>query len=68
MDEKQLKEFKKELKELLTKYAVSIGFECGTYSDLHGVYDERIAIYSTDPSYGKIVFSVNGYSLTKVDL
>jgi len=37
-------EFLKELKELMTKYNVSIGFSVGECSDTHGLYDEKILI------------------------
>lgn len=34
--------FKKELKELLKKYNVSIQWDYSSYSDMHGVYEEAI--------------------------
>ena len=44
MDENRKKEFVKELKALLNKYDVSIGFVCDACSDMHGLYDERIEV------------------------
>ena len=37
-------EFLKELKALMKKYNVSIGFSVGDCSDTHGLYDERLVI------------------------
>lgn len=37
-------EFKKELATLLSKYNATIEFNFGAGSDLHGVYDEQIAV------------------------
>ena len=41
---KNVKDFKKELKDLLKKYNASIGFSCGDCSDTHGLYDEKMII------------------------
>ena len=35
-------EFLKELKDLLIKYNATIEFDCGDFSDLDGLYDEKI--------------------------
>ena len=37
-------EFKKELKELLTKYNASIDFACDDCSDWHGITGERMTV------------------------
>lgn len=39
-----VKNFKKELKELLKKYNATIGFDCDDCSDLYGIYDEHVYI------------------------
>lgn len=35
-------EFLKELKDLLIKYHATLGFDCDDFSDLYGIYDEKI--------------------------
>jgi hypothetical protein len=40
----QREQFLSELKALLEKYRVSIGFEVGECSDTFGLYDEKIVI------------------------
>ena len=35
-------EFLKELKNLLIKYNATLEFDCGDFSDLYGLYDEKI--------------------------
>lgn len=37
-------EFLRELKALMKKYDVSIGFSVGSCSDTHGLYDEMLVI------------------------
>ncbi len=37
-------EFLRELKALMEKYDVSIGFSVGECSDTHGLYDEKLVI------------------------
>jgi hypothetical protein len=37
-------QFLKELKDLMEKYNVTIGFSVGSCSDTHGLYDEKIVI------------------------
>lgn len=53
-----------ELKDLLKKYNATIRFDCGDYSDLHGVYNERIVVRVG----GIDVVSVSGYTLDYHDL
>ena len=60
------KELLRDLKLLLEKYNVSIGFDFGEGSDTHGMYDERIVISSDETD--KNVFEVNGYFLSASDL
>lgn len=37
-------DFKKELKDLLSKYNATISFTCGGSSDTHGLYDDHLII------------------------
>jgi hypothetical protein len=37
-------QFLKELKDLMVKYKVSIGFSVGECSDTHGLYNEKILV------------------------
>ena len=59
-------EFKRELKTLLEKYNVSIGFECADCSDLYGVYDEMIVIQ--DNKTNENIVEVDGYWICPNDL
>lgn len=59
MDENRKKEFVKELKALLNKYDVSIGFVCDACSDMHGLYDERIEVQENKTD--KVVCSAYSY-------
>lgn len=56
--------FKKELKELLKKYNVGIGFSCGEGSDTHGLYDERMVIDIDN----KEIIICNGWGFGQEDL
>lgn len=42
--------FKIELKELLSKYKATIGFDCDACSDTYGLYGEYIAVWIDDES------------------
>ena len=42
--ESNTEDFKRELKQLLKKYRASIGFDCGSGSDTHGLYDDHMYI------------------------
>ncbi len=44
MTDERIKEFKQELAQLLIKYDVSIGFTCGEFSDIYGLYDDQVII------------------------
>jgi hypothetical protein len=63
--------FLQELKDLMTKYNVSIGFSVGSCSDTHGLYDEKILIdHRPDPKSWEeeTWLSVPGWWLTKEDI
>lgn len=57
-------EFLKELKDLLVKYNATLGFDCDDFSDLYGIYDEKI-IARID---GKEIVLANGYEADASDL
>lgn len=65
----KLTEFKKELKELLTKYDACIEFGCSDCSDLHGVTEECMEVTMKDGN-GKRKTSklCEGYSVDSHDL
>ena len=56
-------DFKTELKELLAKYNVGIGWSCDSGSDLHGVTGMVMEVYDTKT--GKILFEVEGTGIDK---
>lgn len=58
-------QFKQELKSLLAKYEVSIGFDCDDSSDTHGIYDGRIVVFD---KRDKELFSAPGWSLSATDI
>lgn len=65
----EAKEFKRELKELLIKYKATIDFECSPGSDLHGVYDEKIAVcFWGEHTFGTGIPLSQGYSVGAPDL
>lgn len=67
----QKNEFLKELKALLEKYDVSIGFSIGEGSDTHGLYDERITInhrIKKDSFIEEEWLSVDGYDIFASDV
>jgi hypothetical protein len=55
MKEKTIKNFKKELREVLEKYNATIEFACGQGSDTHGLYSEEMLV----------CFNKKDYSLSK---
>lgn len=57
-------EFLKELKDLLIKFNATLEFDCSDFSDLYGVYDEKI-IARIDNE--KILLG-NGYEVDANDL
>jgi len=61
------KEFQKELKALLEKYDVCVGFECANSSDLMGVYDEKI-VFQANKHPRENLIEIDGYWLTAYDL
>lgn len=68
---KKINEFKKELKELLKKYNASISFDCGSGSDLHGVYGEKLSVQFLGENRRKIeeVHTLaQGYNVDQSDL
>lgn len=68
MNDEQIKEFKNELKLLLEKYNVYIGLNFADCSDTHGMYDERIVIYSDSWRQQDEIVLTNGYTLYPSDL
>ena len=65
LTDEQKRTFLSELKALLTKYDVSIGWELGDGSDTHGIYDEKVVISDKD---GEPIYTANGYSLDTSDI
>lgn len=66
MTEEKIKEFKKELSELLKRYDVGIGFTCGTGSDTYGLYDDRIVIQENGTE--KNIIEADGWWLSESDI
>lgn len=64
------KQFKQELKALLTKYNATIGFDVAPCSDTHGLYDERmVATYhDTDKRVHIELLSVDGWNIDKYEI
>ena len=60
------KELLKDLKILLEKYDVSIGFDFGEGSDTHGIYEECIVVSSNKTDEN--IFEIEGYFLSASDL
>jgi len=61
--------FKQELKDLLEKHSATIDFECSSCSDLHGVYDAKMAVtFWEKGTYGESVALSEGYGVSKGDL
>ena len=56
--------FKKELKELLSKYNAEIYFTCSDSSDTYGLYEDHIAI-DVD---GETIIEANGWCLNSGDI
>lgn len=48
MTDSDIKDLKKDLLQLFMKYNISIGFSCGEYSDIYGLYDDHIVIRNND--------------------
>ncbi len=68
-------EFKKELKELLSKYDAHIGFSVGESSDTHGLYNEQIEVSFQELQEGarfktvtQTVVLADGWGVDKSDL
>jgi len=64
----KIADFKKELKELLTKHNASINLDFADCSDTHGMYDEKMIVEIRD---GKTRFEATlstGYSVDAHDL
>ena len=61
-----VKEFKKELKELLKKYNATISLGYDPCSDTFGMYDVRMEVYFYDKK--KTVELADGYSVDACDL
>lgn len=59
--ERNIAEFKKELKELLEKYNVSLCVYADVCSDWHGISGERISV--CDHKTGKEIEALTEYSL-----
>jgi len=57
----KVKNFKKELKELMNKYNVSIGFTCDDSSDTYGLFDDHIVIEMDN----EVVIESDGWWLNK---
>jgi hypothetical protein len=66
MDNKQIQELKKELKSLLKKYDVMIGFTCSDSSDTYGIYGEGIVIQ--ERKTGNILFKEDKWAISEIDL
>lgn len=66
MEKENKENMLKELKALLEKYNITIGFSCGEGSDTHGIYDENMEISCNKT--GRILFSNYGWSIYKGDL
>lgn len=63
----QVQNLKQELKALLEKYHVAIGFELADGSDTHRLYGERMVV-SGGRWRDEELFSVNGWSIEAEDL
>lgn len=66
MNEKQ-KSFQEELKSLLEKYSATISWTCGECSDTHGIYDEKMIIYSDNPDMNLLVVEGSYISASEVN-
>ena len=66
MTDDKIKEFRKELSQLLDKYNVSIGFTCGENSDTHGLYNDYIVV--RENGSGQNIVEADDWWLTKSDL
>jgi hypothetical protein len=60
------KEFLTKLAQLLEEYDMSIFWSCGECSDLHGVYDECMKIYSNKEL--KSIATVDGGGIEAKDI
>lgn len=64
-------EFLRELKALLEKYRVSIGFSVGECSDTYGLYDEQVCIdhqISPESFHEERWLSVDGWWMDAKDI
>lgn len=52
-----MNDFTIELRALLDKYNATISWDCGGFSDLHGIYDEHIIVYDNN---GNTLLKLNG--------
>jgi hypothetical protein len=69
-NEDMVKEFKRELKDLLTKYNAIICFNVGDGSDTYGLCDERMTIeHRIGDSWNYVtLLEVNGWGIDKSDI
>lgn len=66
MDNDKVNNLKRELKELLEKYNVSIQFGFNDSTDTHGIHGERIEIVENGTN--KVVLSNRGFDMTVHDI
>ena len=64
--DKENKEFLEDLETLLRKHNVSIGFDFGEDSDMHGVYGECIIAYNNKTD--KNLIRIDGYFMDEFDV
>ena len=64
----RVEEFKKELKELLTKYDATLGVTLGFGSDTHGIYDEEVVVSFSSERPHKDHFISHGMYVCKSDI
>jgi len=69
-NEDMVKEFKRELKDLLTKYNAFISFNVGDGSDTYGLYNERMTIEHRigDSRNYVTLLEVDGWVIDKSDI
>jgi hypothetical protein len=70
MTDKEIQQFRAELKALLTKYNATISFSVGSCSDTHGLYDEKMVISHTVPGTFKDIdiLEVDGWGISAGDI
>jgi hypothetical protein len=69
-NEDMVKEFKRELKDLLTRYNAMICFNVGDGSDTYGLYNERMTIeHRVENTFEyKPLVEVSGWGIDKSDI